>query len=92
MNKPKVSISEKVQKEMPEFAAEVANLSSDQLDERLAQLAKDAEAIETAKEEDEGLEEARAKAVELTAPYRDGKKAIRLKSRYIIGLLKDKGV
>ncbi len=87
----KQSVTEKVQKEMPEFAEEVNALSVDQLNNRLAQCAKDAETIAQTQEEDQELETARATATALNAPYIDGKKAIRLKSRYIIALIKEKG-
>ncbi len=91
MSKPKKSIQETVQKEMPEFAAEVAELSVDELDFRLAQNAKDTEGVEQAKDEDLSLEEARALASELAQPYREAKKALGLKSKYIISLIKEKG-
>lgn len=91
MAKPKKSLQQKVQEEMPEFAGEVAGLSVDQLNTRLANLAKDGEKNEEAKEDDEDLEKAHAEAKELGAPYRDAKKAIRLRSRYIIALIKEKG-
>lgn len=81
----------KVEKELPEFVNEVAGLSVDDLNGRLSQLAKDFEAVEEAKEADEALQEARNTAKELGAPYRDGKKAIRLKSGYIVALIKEKG-
>jgi hypothetical protein len=84
-------LEEKIQEEMPEFAGEVAACSVDQLNARLAQLAKDAEVNEQAKEDDEDLEKAKAEASELGAPYRDAKKAIRLRSRYIIKLIGEKG-
>ena len=44
-----------------------------------------------AKEGDEELENAKALASELSGPYRDVKKAIRQKTKYVIGLLTDKG-
>lgn len=91
MARQKKSLQEKIQAEMPEFVGEVSALSSDQLNGRLAKLAKDAEANEQAKEDDEELEEAHTHASELGAPYRDAKKALRLKTRYIISLLKEKG-
>lgn len=91
MGRPKKSLQEKVQEEMPEFANEVAGLSVDQLNVRLANLAKDAEKNEEAQEDDEDLEKARGEAAELSAPYRDAKKAIRLRSRYVISLIKEKG-
>lgn len=91
MAKAKKSLQEKVQEEQPEFAGEVAGLSVDQLNARLADQAKAAEWNEQAKEDDEELEEAQAHASELGAPYRDAKKAIRLRSRYLIDLIKEKG-
>jgi len=91
MAKPKKSIQQKVQEEMPEFASEVAGLSVSDLNNRLAQLAKDSEVNEQAQEDDEGLEKARAEAAEMASPYKDAKKAIRLRSRYVIGLIKEKG-
>lgn len=91
MARAKKSLEEKIQEDMPEFAGEVAGLNVDQLNQRLAQLAKDAEANEQAKEDDEELEEAQKHASELGAPYRDAKKAIRLRSRYIIKMIGEKG-
>ncbi len=69
----------------------MAALSPGDLIGRLAHYAKEAEAVEDAKEADEELEQAKESAAQLAAPYRDAKKAIRLKSRYIISLLKEKG-
>lgn len=89
--KNKKSLPEQMHENNPEFAAEVAGMSAEQLNARLAQLAKDAEAVSDAKEADEELEKAKALVSELSAPYRDAKKAIRLKSRYVISLIKEKG-
>lgn len=94
MSRPKLSVSFRVQRDMPEFVDAVENLTVDQLNAclaRLARLAKDAEKIEEAKEADEEFEKAKALAVELGAPYRDGKKAVRLKARYVIALINAKG-
>jgi hypothetical protein len=91
MARSKKTIQELVQGEYPEFANEVAGLSADQLNNRLATLAKNLEESETAKEDDEALEQAKAEASELAAPYRDAKKALRAKSKYVISLLKEKG-
>jgi hypothetical protein len=82
---------QKIEKEMPDFISEVAGLSVEELNARLSRLAKDYEAIEEAKEADEGLREAQDTARELRAPYADGKKAIRMKSSYIVALVKEKG-
>lgn len=91
MARAKKSLQEKVQEDMPEFAAEVASLSVQDLNNRLATLAKGSEENEQAQEDDEDLEKARAEASELAAPYRDAKKAIRLRSRYVISLIREKG-
>lgn len=91
MARPKKSPLEKLREEQPSFVDEVVGLSVDQLNNRLARLAKDAELNEEAKEDDEDLAKAQAEASELSAPYKDAKKMIRLKSRFIISLIKDKG-
>lgn len=91
MAKSKLTLFQKLTKENPEFVAEVGGLSVEQLNARLAQLAKDGEAVEDAKEADEALEVAKAEASDLAAPYRDAKKAIRLKGRYVISLIREKG-
>ncbi|CAK0759971.1 conserved hypothetical protein [Azospirillaceae bacterium] len=91
MARQKKSNREKVEAEFPTFATEVAGLTTDQLNGRIAGLAKELEESETDKEDNEDLENARALAAELTAPYNDVKKAVRAKTRYIVGLLKDRG-
>lgn len=91
MARTKKSIQEVVQKDFPEFASEVASYTVDELNSKLATLAKNLEESETAKENDEALTDAHALAAELKAPYTDVKKAVRTKSKYVISLLKDKG-
>ena len=86
-----LKLEEKIKKANPEFAEEVAGLSVEELDRRLAQLAKDLEATEDAKDADSELAQAQETVTQLAAPYRDAKKALRLKSRYVIGLIKEKG-
>ena len=91
MSRSKRSLEEEVKERMPEFVDEVVSLSVDDLNARLSRLAKDNEANEEAKEEDDELTEARELVTELSAPYREAKKFIRLRSKYIIQLLKEKG-
>lgn len=91
MKQPKQSVRSKVEKQMPEFADEVAGLSVEQLNSRLAELAKASEAVRQAKEADEGLEEAQANVSLLAAPYREAKSAIGLKTTFIVGLIQEKG-
>lgn len=91
MAKQKRPNSEVVEKAYPDFVPTVAGLSIDELEKRLVGYAKHAEDVEDAKENDKGLEEAKAQVAEFGAPYRDAKKEIRLKSRYIMNLIKEKG-
>jgi hypothetical protein len=91
MARSKKTITAQVQENYPEFETEVAGLNIDQLNNKLASLAKGLEESEATKEDDEELNKAHALASELGAPYKDVKKAIRLKTKYVIGLLRDKG-
>lgn len=91
MAKNKKDIRVTVQKLFPEFPEVVDSLSVDDLEKRLSQYAKEAENVQDAKEADEALEEAKNQVSEYSAPYSDAKKAIRLKMRYLIALIGDKG-
>ena len=91
MAKSKESIRKTIHKEYPGFSEGVDGLSVNDLEKRLSTYAKEAEKVEDQKESDQELEQTRATLSELTAPYRDAKKAIRLKSKYIIGLIREKG-
>lgn len=91
MSKPKKTIQEIVQKAHPDFTGEVDRLGLQELEKRLNTLAKGAEENEEAKENDEDLERAQAEATEMAAPYREYKKANRLKTRYVISLIKERG-
>lgn len=91
MAKGKKDIRVKVQKEMPEFTEVVDALSVEELEKRLSQYAKESESVDDAKEADEGLEQAKAQVKEYSAPYSEAKKAIKLKMRYIIAQIGDKG-
>lgn len=91
MKKEKLTFEQKVQKDMPEFTGVVDGLSVDQLEKRLSDIAKATEILEQKKEQDEELAKAKANAAELGAVYRDGKSANRVKTRYIVGLIKEKG-
>lgn len=91
MSRPKKSLTETVQKNYPEFTATVDRLSVSELETRLSTYAKESEKVSDAQEQDEELENAKNLVAELSGPYKDAKKAIRLKMRYIIKLIKDKG-
>ncbi len=81
----------KAQKEFPEFTAEVESLSTEEINARLAQFAKDSVENDNAKANDSDLETARATVNEYAAPYREAKKAIKVKSDYLVSLLNGRG-
>lgn len=91
MAKNKKDIRVVVQKQFPEFPEVVDGLSVDELEKRLSQYAKEQETVEDAKDADEALQQAKDQVGEYSAPYKDAKKAIRLKMKYLIALIGDKG-
>lgn len=84
-------MKDKVQKEYPDFVIEVDGLPVEALKARIVQLQQSLEESEEHKESNDSLKEARAQVSELAGPYRDVKKAVKLKTKYIIELLKTKG-
>lgn len=90
---PKVPLTfaQKVEKELPEFSAEVAGLDVQAMKNRIAGYAKELEDSETHKEENQDLIDAQAEVSLLTGPYKDVRKAVRMKTRYLLGLIKEKG-
>lgn len=89
MNNPKKSIREVVEKEMPEFASEVASLKREELDARISSIVEALEDLSAQKETDERLAEAQAVASELLAPYKEAGKALKLKVKYLVMLSKE---
>jgi hypothetical protein len=88
--KTKKTLQQKIREEHPEFAEAVQSLSVGELDQRLAELAKQNEQVAEAKDADEDLAEARERASQMAAPYSESIKLIRLKSKYIISLIKER--
>lgn len=91
MPRPKKSVQEKVQKKYPEFVSAVDGLSVADLESKLAMYAKESENVDQAQENDEEIEKTNALLSELKGPYLDARKAIKLKMRYVISLIKEKG-
>lgn len=81
----------KVQKNYPDFANEVEKLDASALKARIVGLQQALEESEAHKEANEVLTAARAEVKELSGPYRDVKKAVALKTKYIIDLIKERG-
>lgn len=84
-------LSEKVQKQFPGYCEEVTALSVEHLEARLVEMAKGLVDTQAAQEADEELQMIREKAKELGEPYRDAKKSIKLRSSYVIELIREKG-
>lgn len=82
---------EKCEKEYPDFVSEVQALDGAQLKARIVKLQQGLEESEAHKEANEELKSARANCTELSAPYRDVRKAVKLKTSYLIELLNEKG-
>jgi hypothetical protein len=74
-----------------EFATTVVHLTVQQLEARITQMQKDLDESEEHKENNEALKEARDVVTNLVGPYNDVKKAIKLKTQYIIALIHEKG-
>lgn len=82
---------EKVQKQYPDFAKEVDQLGPEDLRSRIVGLQKGLQESEEHKEANETLADAQSAVAELLGPYRDVRKAVKLKTKYVLELLKEKG-
>lgn len=87
----KINVKNKVEKNYPEFVNEVASMPLPSLEKRLSTYAKENEKVQTALEENEKINDTKELLSELKGPFTDAKKAIRLKTKYIIELIKEKG-
>lgn len=93
MSQDKGSIETKVYK-LPggkEFIDEVVGLSIPQLDARILQMQKALEESEQHKEQNIALQTAKDEVAVLDGPYKDVKKAVKFKTKYLIALIKEKG-
>ncbi len=80
-----------VDKQYPGFADEVSRLSAEEINARIVEMQKGLEESESHKEANEELKQARDTVTELSGPYRDVKKAVKIKTKYLLELLKEKG-
>lgn len=88
--KIKKDIRKLVRKEMPEFVDEVNSLTSENIMARLTALAQNAEDVQQSKEDDTELQDAKNAIQCILEPYRDATKHIKLKTKYLLLLLKDR--
>ena len=85
------SLTETVQSEYPEFADEVLALNVEQLEKRIANYQKELADSEEHKANNEVLKSVKAQYDELKGPYEDVKKAVKLKTKYLVSLIREKG-
>jgi uncharacterized protein (UPF0305 family) len=88
MNREK--LEETLDKIDPRSRKELNDMTLAQLEAKVNELAKGSEANDQLQEDDEELEGAKAKASELGRPYREDRKAFKIKSKYAILLIKEK--
>lgn len=74
-----------------QFRDEVWGLSVEKLEDRIANLQKALDESEEHKKENQALKDAKDEVSMLDGPYKDLKKAVQVKTKFLIELIKDKG-
>lgn len=74
-----------------EFKEEVDRLDVTALEDRIVTMQKGLDESRAHKEENVALRNAKDEVAELSGPYNDVEKAVKLKTKYIIELIKEKG-
>lgn len=74
-----------------EFKEEVDTLSIATLEARITKMQKDLDESEEHRKNNEALIQVKNEKAELEGPYNDVKKAVQVKTKYIIELIKEKG-
>jgi len=87
------SLQEKVDDKYPQYSAEVMGLNVPQLDQRIASLQKELEDATQFQEEKNGeaLKSLAAQLKDLKADLGDVRKAVALKTKYLVSLVREKG-
>lgn len=85
------SIREQAQEKHKEFTLEVENLPVSDLKNRIVGMQTELAASEAHKEANEALSEAQSTLTELKRPYTDVRNAVKLKTKYILELIKARG-
>lgn len=87
------SLLEKIDEKYPEYAGEVMGLDVAGLDKRIAELQKTLEDAAQFQEEKNGeaMKKLSADLKDLRADYGDVKKAVALKTKFLVSLVREKG-
>lgn len=91
MAKNQKTLLEQIDTLDPQFAETVLGLNAQELKNRIASLASQLQESETHREENAALQQAKDEVKELSGGYNDVRKAVKLKTKYIISLLNEKG-
>lgn len=89
-NSKELSIKEKCQKDYPEFTDQVDGLSVQEIEKNIIRYANYREETELEKQKDLDLQKAKEEVKELSAPYNETLKALKLKMAYLYLLAGEK--
>lgn len=84
-------VKREVEKKYNSFVEETNGMSVSDLNARLNKLVKDNDDIQTAMDDNQKITDAKELLKELKGPYTDGIKENKLKIKYLIELIKEKG-
>ena len=82
---------EKLDEEFPGFPDEVDAMNIQQLDNKISSLQKGLQDSEQHREQNQDLKDAKQEYDDLAGPYSDVRKAVKKKTKYLVGLVREKG-
>ena len=91
IRKTPLTFEQKMEKEDPEFTDSVQSLTTQQLEARIANYQKELQDSEEHKANNTALRDAKRELDTIAGPYRDVRKSIQKKTRYIISMIRAKG-
>lgn len=89
--KNKDKMMKKVEKDYPEFVEIINTLSGTDLEKRILEYAKEQERIDEELDSNEIIKAIKDNLKETRSPFVDAKKAVKLKMKYLMALLDDRG-
>ena len=81
-----------IAKENEGFCGEVRGMTLSQVKDTLARLSMDIQAVDQAKENDEELADLKGQVKEIEAPYRESKKKLQKKVKFVVAMLEEKNI
>lgn len=89
--KNKDKVLKKVEKDYPEFVEVINTLSGTDLEKRILDYAREQERIDEELDNNEVIKAIKENLKETRSPFVDAKKAVKLKMRYLMAMLEDRG-